>query len=55
MIAMDIHEAIFAITSMEAEHRQEVLHRIVPMLHEPDEVNASQGDVMEIPPQTVEV
>lgn len=55
MIATGIHETIFAILSMEEEHRREELYRIVPTFHEPDEVNGSQGDVMEIPPQTVEV
>ena len=30
---------------------REVLHRVVPTFHEPDEVNAAQGDTVEIPDQ----
>lgn len=30
---------------------REVLHRVVPTFHEPDEVNACQGDTVEIPEQ----
>lgn len=31
-----------------------VLHRVVPTFHEPEEVNASQGDTVEVPPQVTE-
>ena len=30
---------------------REVLHRVVPTFHEPEEVNAAQGDTVEIPQQ----
>ena len=32
---------------------REVLHRVVPTFHEPDEVNRTQGDTVEIPKQEV--
>ena len=30
---------------------REVLHRVVPTFHEPEEVNAAQGETVEIPAQ----
>lgn len=30
---------------------REVLHRVVPTFYEPEEVNAAQGDTVEIPDQ----
>ena len=30
---------------------REVLHRVVPTFHEPEEVNAAQGDTVRIPEQ----
>ena len=34
---------------------REVLHRVVPTFHEPEEVNATQGENVEIPKQNAAV
>ena len=34
---------------------REVLHRVVPTFHEPEEVNRTQGDTVEIPRQNAAV
>ena len=42
-----------ALETESADRIRAALHRVVPTFHEPDEINAVQGDTVRVPPVPV--